>query len=334
MDQMSGGFNFRNAGLMSADISNVKNFYSNDCFTGCNHLSEISLPSSLIAMATFNKSMLGMSNAPLTGVTVNSLLFLEPTSFNGINSGWISLPWAEGELSGEPWGAGPNVDIIYRNEIHYISDDAVEPSGELAFYLPLHENTDEVVSGKTFTYTAGNASKITYQELSGHQCAYFGVVGLQFKDVSGINLKGDITLSVWFKATTQSNNWETYIRFGKKTTNQALNLAGIYQGHIYGGNDGKDIGYAFGDTSPIPNLFDTWFHHVVTYDSTSKEVYVYLNGKLIGGEAVNLSLQMGSDYLRLGNTNRQCNPRYIHDFRIYNAYLTQNEVLWLYENQC
>ena len=334
MALMSGGYNFRNAGLVSADISNIKNFYANDCFTGCNHLSEISLPSSLVAMATFNKSMLGMSNCPLTGVTVNSLLFLEPTSFNGINSGWISLPWAEGELSGEPWGAGPNVDIIYRNQIHYISDDAVEPSGELILHMPFKTDLVEAVSNRSYTFNAGKASNVTFQELSGHQCAYFAKTGMQFKDVSGINLTGDITMSIWFKATSQNSQWETFVRFGTKTTNQALNLAGIYQGHIYGGNEGKDIGYAFGDTSPIPNLFDTWFHHVVTYDSTSKEVYVYLNGKLIGGEAVNLTLTMASDYLKLGYTNRQCNPRYIHDFRIYNAYLTQNEVLWLYENQC
>lgn len=309
-------------------------------FRGCTSLSSIEFPSSV---TTFGEGIFnGCKN--LQSIKFNSILLFSQNTFA---FGWnnhpshleITLPWHEGEVVGEPWGAeSAKTTFIYTGELSLAgADDAIEPEPELLkLHLPLSSDLTEVVSGRQFRFTKGHSSAVTFTTFKEHACADIisDTFGLQCTDVSGIDLQGDISISFWFSPKNDSNGtWATYIRFGQKTTNAALNIAGRYQRQIYGGNEGIDIGQRFGDTSNVNNQKDNWFHHVVVYNRSTKKISVYLNNVLKGEQSVDLALNMGSDYIRFGYTNRQCDQRRINGFRIYQKALTLENIKWLYDNK-
>ena len=280
----------------------------------------------------------------LKELTFNSIVMLNSKSFlfgNSDQQRTITLPWNEGEMNGWPWGApSATTTFIYTGALSLAGPEEDEkPEDELLkFYLPLSSDFTEVISGYPITWTKGKASNCTFTTFADHPCLDTPTTfGIQFKNLSGINLAGDLTVSMWFSPkVAATGTWWTFCRWGQKTTNNALNLAGRVNNYIYGGNEGIDIGQSFGDTTQIPQSeqIGHWFHHVVRYSRSTQIISLYLNNKLIGEQSVNLDLQMGSDHLRLGYTNRQCDSRYIHGFRIYQKCLTHENIAWLYNHNC
>ena len=314
-------------------------------FNGCNSLTDLVLPSTVQAIGNYS-----FANSALSSITFTSMPDLFPEeAFNFESSTQnrvINFPWTSGAMPGEPWGADTSKTTFVYSEEGGMA--LTEPDwSTLAFHLPLSADLNEAVSGRSYSFSYGNASQVSYTTISGHACADMpgntkssNVFGLVFAAaaLNGVNTGNKSTsISMWFnsKADTTGGTYFTYLRYGQKTTNQALNLGGRHGRKIYAGNEGKDIGDAMGfNTSDIYNQTGKWYHQVVTYNKDTGNIIVYLNTEIIGNESVTLNITLGSAGLRIANTNRQCDSRYVHDIRIFNKCLTASEVQWLYENKC
>ncbi len=224
----------------------------------------------------------------------------------------------------------------------------VEPDWTtLAFHLPLSSDLTEVIGNRVCEFSYGKASQVTFTTFADHACANMpgnlnstNQFGFFYTPASlaGVNTgNNNISISMWFNSKSDSTNgkWCTYLRYGHKINNEALNLGGRYGKKIYGGNESMDIGQSMGfNINDVNGQTGKWVHHVVTYNKDTGNIIVYRDTEIIGNEVITLNIVLDDVGLRIANTNRQCDSRYVHDIRIFNKCLSPAEVQWLYENHC
>lgn len=353
--------------LKEIEIPSSTHSIYDSAFHGCSRLSSITLNEGLTTLGdnVFNNTAITELTLPssfttlggncfnncnsLNSLTFNSIVLLNSSSLTFGSSNrqrTVTVPWNEGEMNGWPWGApSATTTFIYTGALSLAGPEEDEkPEDEyLKFYLPLTSVvfTDEI-AGYTPKWIAGSSGACSATIFNEHPCidapATFGVVYKNLENT--IDLSGDLSISMWFSPKVNAGStWWTYCRWGEKTTGKALNIGGRYQNWIYAGNEGIDIGQKYGDTTQIPQAqqIGQWFHQVVRYSRSTQKISVYRNNVLIGEQSVNLQLTMNDtsdQHLKIGFTNRQCDTRYIHGFRIYQKCLTHENVAWLYNHKC
>ena len=361
-----GSNSFKNCSSLSSVTFDKLKTIGSENFKGTTQLKNVVLPSSVNFIGNGN-----FENSAITGITLNSIPdIITSAAFSLKNCSaskvHITLPWEEGEILGYPWGANSKAEFEYLGEIHEGDQEVDEDKPDMStqiFHLPLSSDFTEYARNMQPTFYPKDSvvSNITFQELSGHACAFFPgcaagkemtgrsscIFGMQFKGFSDLqDYTGDVSISMWFSPTYDSTagKFYTYLRLGPKTNkNRSLNLGGKVNKHIYAGNEGKDIGdaAAYGNVIDWSNQSSKWWHQVVTYNSVTNHISVYLDNVRRGYEMITtengvsvLKLNMGSDHLMFGFTNRQCDPRYVHDIRVFKSCLSKENIAWLYNNKC
>ena len=127
---------------------------NDNAFNNCTSLSLTTLPTSLITIgnnAFFGTAMAGEIHIPNTVTTIGDNIFsntgitdiifdgtpttINSNAFSNMNSlETIYVPWAEGTVTGAPWGAGSNVTILYVNTNWHDIREVVRKGKAQQFY--------------------------------------------------------------------------------------------------------------------------------------------------------------------------------------------------------
>lgn len=145
---------------------------NNNAFNNCTSLSLTTLPTSLIAIgnnAFSGTAMAGEIHIPNTVTTIGDNIFsntgitdiifdgtpttISSNAFSNINSlETIYVPWAEGTVTGAPWGAGSNVTILYVNTNWHDIREVVRKGKAQQFYplgTVLYDDFDSTNTNRT-----------------------------------------------------------------------------------------------------------------------------------------------------------------------------------------
>lgn len=346
---------FTKSGLTFVDWPSIKSIGDN-CFSDCVSLSDVELPaltgignaafSGCLALHDldlgFNVQSIG--NYAFNGSGLSSIVISSNPSVIGSNAFrrnaqdqalTVNFLCDEDDLiaNGYPWGANLSSTTFLFNGVP--ATGAIEEKTpmqildeeHLKLHMPFTEDLSEKISGVALNVAYGSASNVNYVEFASHRCAEIpATFGLRNTNLVGLPVGGDISMSIWFSPKTQNaSTWYTYVSLGNYNQNtQVLNLAGKYQNTIYSGSGGKDI------SSTVYNQVGSWHHCVVTYNKSTSTVTAYLNGSLVGTQLASLSI---TNALYIAYGKRQCDERYIREFRIYDCCLTSEEVAMIYTEQ-
>ena len=322
-------------------------------FAQCLSLSSLSLPSLVITGSkAFSETALSSfeypssvvriggkqfaNTATIKNIKLNSVpeelsyeAFLNPKSEPGLT---ITLPWSEGEVLGYPWGADVNeTTFVYLGTSHPEKADEIEPPTEnLIVHMPLTEDFTETVSNRPVArLNSLQPSPTVYKDLP---CMDFNkknggiqITAANMSDIKARMVNHDISMSIWTCPMYTDQSWSTYIRLGPKTNAKCLQLAATYSGSIIAGSSGSDI---YGPTATSGE----WFHVVITYNEATHALTHWVNGiKYQTTVDINLDLE-STNGLIMGQINNNSYHRYMYDFRIYDCELSQENVMWLYNN--
>lgn len=145
---------------------------NNNAFNNCTSLSLTTLPTSLITIgnnAFSGTAMTGEIHIPNTVTTIGDNIFgntgitdiifdgtpttINSNAFSNINSlETIYVPWAEGTVTGAPWGAGSNVTILYVNTNWHDIREVVRKGKAQQFYplgTVLYDDFDSTNTNRT-----------------------------------------------------------------------------------------------------------------------------------------------------------------------------------------
>ena len=145
---------------------------NNNAFNNCTSLSLTALPTSLITIgnnAFSGTAMAGEIHIPNTVTTIGDNIFsntgitdiifdgtpttISSNAFSNINSlETIYVPWAEGTVTGAPWGAGSNVTILYVNTNWHDIREVVRKGKAQQFYplgTVLYDDFDSTNTNRT-----------------------------------------------------------------------------------------------------------------------------------------------------------------------------------------
>jgi hypothetical protein len=145
---------------------------NNNAFNNCASLSLTTLPTSLITIgnnAFSGTAMAGEIHIPNTVTTIGDNIFsntgitdiifdgtpttISSNAFSNISSlETIYVPWAEGTVTGAPWGAGSNVTILYVNTNWHDIREVVRKGKAQQFYplgTVLYDDFDSTNTNRT-----------------------------------------------------------------------------------------------------------------------------------------------------------------------------------------
>lgn len=145
---------------------------NDNAFNNCASLSLTTLPTSLITIgnnAFFGTAMAGEIHIPNTVTTIGDNIFsntgitdiifdgtpttISSNAFSNISSlETIYVPWAEGTVTGAPWGAGSNVTILYVNTNWHDIREVVRKGKAQQFYplgTVLYDDFDSTNTNRT-----------------------------------------------------------------------------------------------------------------------------------------------------------------------------------------
>jgi hypothetical protein len=145
---------------------------NDNAFNNCASLSLTTLPTSLITIgnnAFSGTAMAGEIHIPNTVTTIGDNIFsntgitdiifdgtpitISSNAFSNINSlETIYVPWAEGTVTGAPWGAGSNVTILYVNTNWHDIREVVRKGKAQQFYplgTVLYDDFDSTNTNRT-----------------------------------------------------------------------------------------------------------------------------------------------------------------------------------------
>ena len=145
---------------------------NDNAFNNCTSLSLTALPTSLITIgnnAFSGTAMVGEIHIPNTVTTIGDNIFsntgitdiifdgtpttISSNAFSNINSlETIYVPWAEGTVTGAPWGAGSNVTILYVNTNWHDIREVVRKGKAQQFYplgTVLYDDFDSTNTNRT-----------------------------------------------------------------------------------------------------------------------------------------------------------------------------------------
>lgn len=324
------------------------------CFSNCSSLTSLEFPSGVSYLG--NNALNGCSN--LSNVKFNSVFNLSSQSLNfgDNNVRNIILPWSQGEIPGEPWGAGSNTTFTYTGDLSIndiLSDnetgcDMPEPHNCIAYIPFTHDSIEsatpvELRTAETGTITKGSGKGMfgTRTEIDGQRCFYFGTknnyetnFGLKYTQcLSGLPSTGSISMSMWLnprvKISNSDYNGYAFALLGQQVNNKCLFLFGRRKDdRLYAGTWGSDLG----NTIAYSDQVGSWWHQVIVYDDENHLLKFYMNDELIDTKSLTISIT--TKELNIGFTNRQDNSAYFHDLRIYTKALTPENIHWLYEHKC
>ena len=154
--------------------------------------------------------------------------------------------------------------------------------------------------------------------------------GADSKIDTGTNVvdDGDITFSAWIY--TQGSGESTSEIFYSNGQVSILFDDGSGDDHITVKSDSLTPA----DSDPFSILKNTWFHVLVTRDTTGASTVIYLNGVASGGTQDSGTPAVGDNNDIIGATNAGAATfdGYLSDIRIYNRILTSAEIALLYES--
>jgi hypothetical protein len=258
--------------------------------------------------------------------------------------------WKEGDVANSPWGAT-------NATIHQL---------DLRIHVPLkNNNLNDVISNVDFTLSGSQINDITFGKDGDHEYAlipgrcstnastnqYVCLTQLKANvpsSVIDIEQNKGFTMCMWFKpiadiqANALSTTYFTYGMIGEagasgRTFNKAFDLAGIVKRQIYSGFAGTSL---TSNSIGITTLTGNWWFSAVVYNQDSGLVSAVINNgtgtKYTQSAAANankISFGAASQDVRIAYGKRQCDTRYVHDFRIFQKALTINELNALYNRK-
>ena len=150
---------------------------------------------------------------------------------------------------------------------------------------------------------------------------------------SGSDPKPNLTLTFWFKPTTQR---ETQYIFTNRTSSIRGRGLFLYKsgGNIYYRLYYSGSNHTIADTTAFS--MDIWEHIAVVYDNSSgtNKIYFYRNGEEKTGGTIIETYSSANIYFRLGNSSTSVldngTEGSIDDFKVYKRALSATEILSLY----
>ena len=221
--------------------------------------------------------------------------------------------------------------------------------------LMLYYSFNSAPSGNTVTDQSGQANHGTIQGNPVYTPAgkFGGAMRFDGVDDNGVidwikanasaslNVSGSSTIAAWYKVTSTNQapivEWNNIAHGGTSGVHMWVNTYGYqWNGQGTGANyvdvNGNDVNYIINTADHIINK---WHHLAVTYNSSTGNAQVYLDGVLANQRNLGIIVPQTSSDLYVG-ARPDSEPRFtglIDEVRIYNRVLSRDEVYSLVENK-
>ena len=207
----------------------------------------------------------------------------------------------------------------------------------LIAYFPFNGNAnDESGNGHNGTIVGDVAHVTLTNGVKGYSNSAYRFAGVTDPtdiEGTGINLaNSSLTVSLWFKRDYPQNinhdRWIMSVQGPSSGAGKALNIAVEYGSPTFPALRFSFFYDDFDITSPRVGL-GNWSHIVCTFDNSTRERRIYVDGSLIATNIAAFGYSGGSDFhLHGGGTTTK--PALLDQVRFYNRVLSSNEVATLF----
>lgn len=208
----------------------------------------------------------------------------------------------------------------------------------LVAHYPLNGNTNDLSGNNNTGTIIGGVTPTTDRFGNPNSAMQFNGIDGYIEVPNSPSLQSPtnaITMAGWIYIESFPTNQVAVAGFINKTNNPSYGQYGLNYHHwatpsaIHFYGSGGTLGYG----APIDLQIGEWYFMASTYDGN--EVNIYLNGQIIGTQAVTGSIVPDDNPLTLG-LDTPGDTEYLHgkldDVRIYNRALSQQEILERYTN--
>lgn len=144
-------------------------------------------------------------------------------------------------------------------------------------------------------------------------------------------LAGDTakTMTAWFNCSNVGPNEQDIVTFGTDSNGETFGLGLKNGGNVFG-----HVGGASDLDSQVTITGNTWYFAAITYDNTTSNVSIYVDGNLKATETYTLNTGTTSFFFGQHLTNPSSFfPGLLNDVRIYDVALSSANVQAIYEGR-